>query len=112
MAGKLTDRQRRFADAYLEYGNATKAAYQAGFCPSYAQGAMRQPAVKAYLEERRRQMPVKSSEVINFLVGVMRGNIKASQLRTDAAVQVGIRAGLWNNAEQAQKVIEEAAQHE
>lgn len=112
MAGKLTERQRRFADAFLELGNATKAAQQAGFNISYAQGAMRQPAVQAYLEERRKQMPVQSSEVINFLTGVMRGNLKASRMRVEAAVQVGIRAGLWKDAKEAKKVIEEAAQYE
>ena len=51
-AMKLTERQRRFADLYLKLGNACQAAEEAGFKRSYAQGAMRQPAVKAYLEKR------------------------------------------------------------
>lgn len=112
MAGKLTERQRKFADAFLEYGNASKAAREAGLSVAYAAGAMRQPAVQAYLAERRKQMPVQTSEVIYFLTSVMRGNIKASRMRVEAAVQVGIRAGLWNSAEQARKVIKEAAQYE
>lgn len=109
---KLTDRQRRFVDLYLELGNAAEAAEQAGFKRSYSQGAKRQPGVMAALAERRSQMPVQSSEVINFLVGIMRGNIKASQLRSDAAVQVGIRAGLWKNAHEAREKIKEAAANE
>lgn len=109
---KLTDRQRKFVDLYLELGNATDAATQAGFKYTYAQGVKRQPAVQAYLEERRRQMPVQANEVINFLTGVLRGNIKASQLRSDAAVQIGIRAGLWETAEEAEEKIKEAIAHE
>ena len=44
---KLTARQRRFVDLYLQLGNACEAAERAGFKRSYAAGAMRQSAVKA-----------------------------------------------------------------
>lgn len=73
---------------------------------------MRQPAVREYLEERRKQMPVQPTEVINFLAGVLRGHIKTSQLRTKAALQIGIRAGLWKNEQEMQELIKEAATHE
>ena len=43
-AGRLTDRQRKFAELYLQLGNASEAAVQAGFKRSYAQAAKRQPA--------------------------------------------------------------------
>ena len=36
MEKKLTERQRRFADAYLELGNAAKAAERAGYSPGSA----------------------------------------------------------------------------
>lgn len=109
---QLTERQRRFADTYLEFGNATRAAIEAGFAPAYAQGAKRQPAVQAYLAERRAQMPVQTSEVMNFLTGVMRGQIKADKLRTDAAYQIGVRAGLWRSEPDMKRKIEEAMNNE
>lgn len=108
----LTERQRKFAEAYVEYGNALKAAEKAGFKPAYAGHVKRQPAVQAYMDELRSKIPVGHTEVINFLIGVMRGNIKASQLRTDAAYQVGKRAGLWKDHTQYEKVIKEASENE
>lgn len=108
----LTDRQRKFAEAYIELGNAVAAAAKAGFCARYAQHAKRQPAVQAYLEELRKQVPASHTEVLNFLVGVMRGNIKASDLRTEAAYQVGKRAGLWKSQKQCEEMIKEAASNE
>lgn len=108
----LTDRQRKFAEAYIELGNATAAATKAGFKPAYAQAAIRQPAVQAYLAELRKQIPVQHTEVLNFLAGVMRGNIKASQLRTEAGYQMGKRAGLWNSRKQYEEKIKEAASNE
>ena len=108
----LNDRQRKFAEAYIELGNAAAAAVKAGFASGYAQAAIRQPAVQAYLEELRKQIPAQHTEVLNFLVGVMRGNIKASDLRTDAAYQVGKRAGLWKTPAQYKAKIEEAASNE
>lgn len=103
---KLTERQRRFVDLYLELGNASEAAQRAGYKRSYAPGAMRQSAVQAYLKERRSQMPAQSAEIVNFLTGVMRGTIQASQIRTEAAIQLGIRAGLWKTQKQALEMIE------
>ena len=108
----LTDRQRKFAEAYFELGNAVKAAEKAGFKPQYAQAAKSQPAVQEYLNELRAKAPAPHTEVLNFLVGVMRGNIKTSQLRTDAAYQVGVRAGLWKNHVQYEKIIKEASENE
>ena len=108
----LTDRQRKFAEAYIELGNAVAAAAKAGFQPAYAEAAKRQPAVQAYLEELRKQIPAQHTEVLNFLVGVMRGNIKASDLRTEAAYQVGKRAGLWKSQKQCEEMIKEAASNE
>lgn len=109
---KLTERQRKFVDIYLECGNASRAAAEAGFAPAYAAGVVRHEAVQEYMAERRKQMPAQPTEVINFLVAVMRGNIKASQLRVDAAYEVGKRAGVWRSRNEAEKKIKEAAANE
>lgn len=94
---KLTERQRKFADLYLELGNASQAAVQAGFKLGYAQAAKRQPAVQAYLAERNKAIQYHEDEVVQFLTGVMRGEITATKLQTQAAYELGRRAGLWRN---------------
>lgn len=103
---KLTDRQRRFADLYLELGNASEAAEQAGFKRSYAQGAKRQPAVRAYMEDRLKEAQAKNiasaDEVLEFLTDVMRGNYEGekpernSSPRMKAAELLGRRLGVFS----------------
>lgn len=105
--GRLTDRQRRFADLYLQLGNASEAAEQAGFKRSYAQGAKKQPAVREYMEERLREAQEKNiasaDEVLAFLTNVMRGEIdgerpeKNSSPRMKAAELLGKRLGVFND---------------
>lgn len=103
-AGRLTDRQRKFAELYLQLGNASEAAVQAGFKRSYAQAAKRQPAVQAYMQQRlrhARQAEIASTEeVLAFLTDVMRGAYdgekpkKNFSPRTRAAAMLGKRLGL------------------
>ena len=104
---KLTERQRRFADLYLQLGNASEAAEQAGFKRSYAQGAKRQPAVCAYMEGRLKEAQERNiasaDEVLEFLTEVMRGEIdgerpeKNSSPRMKAAELLGKRLGVFND---------------
>ena len=106
-AGRLTERQRRFADLYLELGNASEAAVQAGFKRSYAQGAKRQPAVRAYMQQRlqdvRQRNIASADEVLEFLTEVMRGEIdgerpeKNSSPRMKAAELLGKRLGVFTD---------------
>ena len=106
-AGRLTERQRRFADLYLELGNASEAAEQAGFKRSYAQGAKRQPAVQADMQQRlqdaRQRHIASADEVLEFLTEVMRGEIdgerpeKNSSPRMKAAELLGRRLGVFTD---------------
>lgn len=106
-AGRLTDRQQRFADLYLQLGNASEAAEQAGYKRSYAQGAKHQPAVQAYMQERLRDAQQKNiasaDEVLEFLTNVMRGKIagerpeKNSSPRMKAAELLGKRLGVFSD---------------
>ena len=106
-AGRLTERQRRFADLYLELGNASEAAVQAGFKRSYAQGAKRQPAVRAYMQDRLQEVRARNiasaDEVLEFLTEVMLGEIegerpeKNSSPRMKAAELLGKRLGVFND---------------
>ena len=104
---KLTQRQRRFADLYLELGNASEAAEQAGFKRSYAQGAKKQPAVQAYMKNRLQEAQDKNiasaNEVLTFLTDVMRGVYdgekpeKNSSPRMKAAELLGKRLGIFSD---------------
>ena len=104
---KLTQRQRRFADLYLELGNASEAAEQAGFKRSYAQGAKRQPAVQEYMKGRLQEAQNKNiasaDEVLTFLTDVMRGVYdgekpeKNSSPRMKAAELLGKRLGIFSD---------------
>ena len=104
MGHKLTDRQRKFADLYLELGNASEAAERAGFKRSYAQGAMRQSAVKEYMNQRlaeaREKNIASADEVLMYLTEVMRGVSEgekpASSPRMKAAELLGKRLGIFN----------------
>ena len=106
-ARRLTERQRRLADLYLQLGNACEAAEQAGFKRSYAQGAMRQPAVQAYINDRieevRSRNVASADEVLAYLTAVMRGDIdgekpeKNSSPRMKAAELLGKRLGIFSD---------------
>lgn len=106
-ARKLTERQRRFAELYLQLGNASEAAEQAGFKRSYAQAAKRQPAVRAYMDERLKEAQSKNiasaDEVLAFLTDVMRGVYdgekpeKNSSPRMKAAELLGKRLGIFTD---------------
>ena len=103
----LTERQRRFADLYLELGNAAEAAERAGFKRSYAQGAKRQPAVQAYMKQRlsdaRERNIASADEVLAFLTDVMRGVYdgekpeRNSSPRMKAAELLGRRLGVFTD---------------
>ena len=107
-AGRLTERQRRFADLYLKLGNAAEAAEQAGFKCSYAQGAKRQAAVREYLRERLEAMRMANvadaNEVLEFLSAVMRGELegdksdRSAASRMKAAEMLGRRLGVFSEA--------------
>jgi len=108
--GRLTERQRRFADLYLQLGNAAEAAEQAGFKRSYAQGAKRQPAVRAYMDERLRQAQdrniASADEVLSFLFRAQNAekctilcySEETEYLRGERLIDVGRREDLTTQA--------------
>lgn len=102
MEKKLTERQRRFADAYLELGNAAKAAERAGYSPGSAGKVRAQPAVKAYLEKRLSELDAKrvasANEVLEYWTRVMRGEEGGGQAAMKAAELLGRRMGLFSES--------------
>jgi len=105
--GELTERQKRFADYYLETGNASRAAVMAGYSKNYAPAVKKQPAVEMYLHERLGQLDAERvagmEEVLEYLTKVMRGEMeeegkrgeKGAAARMKAAELLGKRLGLF-----------------
>ena len=96
----MTERQKRFAEFYLESGNARQAALKAGYSAGYAQHVKRQKGVREYLEMRVDSMDntrvASADEVLAFLTDVMRGrenDEKGVSLRMKAAEMISKRMG-------------------
>ncbi|MGF2617744.1 terminase small subunit [Rossellomorea vietnamensis] len=78
---KLTEKQKRFVDHYIELGNASEAARKAGYSSKTAhrigQENMQKPAIKKYIEERLaekdKERVASQDEILQFLTAVMRG---------------------------------------
>ena len=80
---RLTEKQKRFADYYIETGNATEAAIKAGYSQRTARfiGAenLTKPNIKSYIEQRLKELEderiADATEVLQYLTSVMRGEI-------------------------------------
>lgn len=80
---KLTEKQKRFADYYIELGNATQAAIKAGYAKRSAQqmGAenLLKPVIKTYIDERLAQLASErimgAQEAVELLSSIARAEI-------------------------------------
>ena len=80
---KLTEKQKRFADYYIETGNITEAAIKAGYSKKTArvigQENLQKPAIKSYIDEKLETMQdertASAKEVLEFLTKSMRGEL-------------------------------------
>lgn len=81
---KLTLKQQRFADNYIESANQTDAAIKAGYSKKTARSTgselMDKPHVRAYIDarlaEKESELVAKQDEILSFLTSVMRGEIR------------------------------------
>lgn len=119
---ELTYKQKQFADAYIQYGNATKAAKEAGYShkTAYSQGQrlLKHVEVQAYISERmdalQTEQIASQTEVLEMLTAILRGEQKGHILigtgrgeqkvieiepsnadKIRAAELLGKRYGLW-----------------
>lgn len=84
MGKKLSEKQKAFADYYIETGNATEAAIKAGYSKKTArvigQENLTKPALKSYIKERLEKIEseriAKPIEAMQYLTRVMRGEEK------------------------------------
>ena len=80
MTRKLTPKQQKFADAYIECGNASDAARKAGYSKKTArvigQENLLKPAIKDYIDVRIKELAservASQQEVLEFLTRIMR----------------------------------------
>ncbi|ERT24203.1 terminase [Enterococcus faecalis] len=85
---RMTEKQKRFCDFYIETGNATQAAIKAGYSEKTAAaiGAenLIKPNLKTYIDERlaelKNERTADAQEVLEYLTAVMRGEYKEATL--------------------------------
>lgn len=76
---KLTEKQKRFIDYYIETGNATEAARRAGYSEKTAKqiGSENLTKLDFFIKERLKEFEdkriAKAEEVLKYLTSVMRG---------------------------------------
>lgn len=78
---KLNNRQKAFADYYIQLDNATEAALQAGYSPKTARAMgsenLTKPHIRSYIDERLAQIEdariATAAEVLQHLTRVLRG---------------------------------------
>lgn len=96
----LNERQKAFADYYIQTGNATEAAIKAGYSEKTAYSIgnenLKKPEISAYIGERMAEKGEKrvadANEVIEFYTAVMRGEVK-DQFGLDASLSDRLKAG-------------------
>lgn len=99
---KLTVKQKKFADFFIENGNATQSAIKAGYSKktAYQCGAenLRKPQIKKYIEQRMAEIESKrimsATEAVQLLTSIARGEIKET-------VVVGTANGLEETVKEA-----------
>lgn len=85
---RMTEKQKRFCDFYIETGNAKEAAIRAGYSEKTAkqigQENLTKPDLRAYIDERlaelKNERTADAQEVLEYLTAVMRGGYKEATL--------------------------------
>lgn len=96
----MTEKQQKFADYYIQLGNATAAALKAGYSEKNvgenAAKTLKNPKVSAYISERLEEMAKQrvadATEVLEFYTSVMRGQVR-DQFGLDASLADRLKAG-------------------
>lgn len=85
---KLTEKQKRFADYYIETGNATEAAIRSGYSKRTAKEMgyenLTKPHIKGYIDEQLGQKDrariASAEEVLELLTQMARGEMQEEQV--------------------------------
>ena len=98
MKGKLTVKQRKFADEYMISGNATDAAIKAGYkkksAYSIAGQNLKKHEIIQYITERQKKLESKKiaqqKEIFEYLSSVMRGEQTETVMTADGPVETPV----------------------
>ena len=97
---KLTPKQKKFCEYYIQSGNASEAARKAGYkeknAPFMGAENLKKPQIKSYINERvgkqDKELVADANEVLRFYSAVMRGEVK-DQFGLDASLTDRLKAG-------------------
>ena len=115
---KLTEKQRRFVDYYVETGNKTEAAKKAGYSEKTAASIgdenLRKPAIKAAIDARLRELEdkriAKADEIMQFLTSTLRGEVKEERVVVEGTGEGrSIRPGPPRGGEEPAQALPDAA---
>ena len=130
---KLTEKQKRFADYYIETGNATEAYKKAYNCKNdvtartNANKNLQKPTIRQYIDELMASKDsiriAKQDEVLEFLTNVLRGKVQEQfplglgmgeqrlvrkdldgKDRIKAAELLGKRYAMWTDKQQVENI--------
>ncbi len=124
MKNQITIKQQKFADKYIETGNATQSYIDAGYkattrevAEANARKLLGKDSVHIYIENRMKELEkdtiASQEEVLEYFTRVMRGEEKDAfgldaglKDRTDAAVWLGKRHGLFTDKKEVSGSLE------
>lgn len=94
---KLTIKQQKFCDYYIQTGNATESAKKAGYSSTTASVIgfenLKKPYIKNYIDEQRKQIHentvAKTGEILEFWSSIMRSKDIPVQIRLKASEYLG-----------------------
>lgn len=89
---KLTEKQKKFSDYYIELGNATQAAIKAGYSAKYANTnaskLLQNTTIKKYIDERMEQLAseriMSAQEILERLSLIAKADIKETVVIANA----------------------------
>lgn len=114
MGKKLSIKQKKFIDAYIELGNATEAAKQAGYkCKNSgaysAVGAENLRKLKKFIDVRLAELKTARTadltEVIEFLTSVMRGKVEDEVINPVTGMKIKLMAGVRDRLGAAKELL-------
>lgn len=102
MSNELTPKQKKFADNYINTGNATQSAIEAGYskktAPTIASENLIKPNIKTYIEKKMKELEshkiMDAKEAMELLTRIARGEEKET-------VIVGTADGLASTTKEA-----------
>ena len=103
MSDRLTERQKRFVDFYIQTANASEAARRAGYSEKMstkiASNALKNRAIREAIDERLAQLASEriadTREILEYLTAVMRG---------DSSDEMAMNIGLGHGVTRAEKI--------